>query len=282
MNFVDEPTSKQLIAVKQAILTRKGYYNLRIDGIAGGATLDAVTRCKSVHGLMARPFIGQLTDSLISHSNEKNIVHWDDVPVPDPEPTTISGDNPAMLAEAMKHIGVREWSGRNRFNPEIKKWADELKAADVLSWYPDDDIPWCGLFIAILALRCHPELTMPPNVLSARNWGGRDVPHGVNKNAADEPGWGKAGPSPQDGQSVYNGSVGIMWRTHKTKSWHGHIGVIFAQNDTHIGMVGGNQSNSVSLQWYPRSSFLGTRVVPGVVYHPAPKLATGTTGGSVT
>jgi peptidoglycan hydrolase-like protein with peptidoglycan-binding domain len=265
--------SDQLVYVKQGILTRKGYYNLRLDGIAGPGFEDAVTRCKAAHGLMARPYIGPLTDSLISAANEPNITPWGDLeiepPVSESEVTT-----PPMLREARKHLGTREIPGP-RSNPIIIGWASDLKAADALAWYPDDDIAWCGLFHAILALRCHPDLEMPPNVLSARNWGGRDVPRGVNKSAAVEPGWGQEGPAPQRGDSLHLGSTGIMWRTSRHRSWHGHIGIIDAQNTTHVRMIGGNQSNSVSRAWYPRGRFLGTRIVPGQTYIPAPTLPTG-------
>lgn len=276
------PMGQQLIAVKQQILARKGYYMFRIDGVAGVGTQDAVTRCKAAHGLMARPDIGPLTDSLISVANEKNLLHWGEVKPPAEVATgEVVAGVPPMLLEARRHLGVREWPGRDRFNPQIKEWSDELKAADVLDWYPDDDIAWCGMFHGMLALRCHPDLKMPPNILSSRNWGGRDVPRGVFKSAADEPGWGVAGPDPSKGEYVPLGCTGIMWRTSRLDSWHGHIGIIDAQNKTHVRMVGGNQDNSVSRAWYPRNRFLGTRLVPGIDYISAPVLPTGATGQSM-
>ena len=282
MVLENKPMGDQLIAVKQGILARKGYYVFKVDGIAGAGTRDAVTRCKAAHGLPARPDIGPLTDSLISVANEKNILHWDDVAPPAEVAKEPVDGVPPMLVEARKHIGVREWAGRDKFNPEIKRWSDELKAADVMDWYPDDDIAWCGMFHGMLALRCHPELKMPPNILSARNWAGRDVPGGVFKNSADEPGWGVAGPDPSKGEDVPLGCTGVMWRTSRTGSWHGHIGIVFGQNKTHIGLIGGNQSNSVSRAWYRRNQFLGTRLVPGIDYTSAPILPTGSTGQSMT
>jgi hypothetical protein len=278
MSFAGAPMGEQLIAVKQQILARKGYYLFKVDGIAGPGTDDAVERCKAAHGLMARPFVGPLTDSLISVANEAQIIPWDDVPSPIAESDPAGA--PPMLIEARKHLGVREWAGRERYNPKIKKWADELKAAGALDWYPDDDIPWCGMFHGILALRCHPDLPLPPNILSARNWAGRDVPGGVYKSAADEPGWGVKGPNPAEGDDVLLGSTGIMWTGSIKGDWRGHIGTIFAQNATHIGMAGGNQDNSVSESWYPRRRFLGTRLVPGITYVSAPIMKTGATGQS--
>jgi hypothetical protein len=278
MLLESRPMGEQLIAVKQSILARKGYYLFKVDGVSGPGTNDAVTRCKAAHGLMARPDIGPLTDSLISVANEANIIPWDDVPSPiaDSDPSGA----PPMLIEARKHLGVREWAGRDKYNPAIKKWADELKAAGALDWYPDDDIAWCGMFHGMLALRCHPNLKLPPNILSSRNWGGRDYPGGVFKSAADEPGWGVNGPNPAKGEDIPLGCTGNMWTGSINGDWRGHIGIVSAQNATHIRLVGGNQSNSVSEAWYPRSRFLGTRLVPGLNYVSAPAMKTGATGQS--
>lgn len=277
MDIMDLPPEGRLTHTLQTLLARKGCYDLRLDGLYGPATTNGVERFKRINGMVDRDYVGPLTWAALADPASKS---WEDFtpPIVDAETDT---DTPPMLAEAIKHLGVAEVPG-SRSNPVIMGWARDLKAADALDWYPGDDIAWCGLFQAILALRCHPDLPMPPNVLSARNWGGRDVPRGVFKDAASEPGWGEEGPRPQDGGDVPLGSTGIMWRTSKTGSWHGHIGVIDAANRTHVRMIGGNQANSVKRSWYPRNRFLGTRLVPGITYQSAPSLPTGATGDSMT
>ena len=60
---------------------------------------------------------------------------------------------PRTIAEALKLLGTAEVVGKGS-NATIMKWRDELKAAGVaISGYSDDDIPWCGLFAAIVAHR---------------------------------------------------------------------------------------------------------------------------------
>ena len=74
---------------------------------------------------------------------------------------------PKMLLEALRHYGCLEYKGRDN-NPDITRWAREVggKVADV---YRADEIPWCGLFIAICAKRAGYEL--PKDPLWALNWG---------------------------------------------------------------------------------------------------------------
>jgi len=276
MDIMELAPEKRLVHTAQTYLGKKGYYTLKLDGDYGPATSDAVIRFKRVHGFFDRDYLGPKTMAKLVSDKA---IPWDDWAPPLVSKEDVSG-LPPMLAEAVRHLGVREIPG-SKSEPVIMGWAQELKEEGALDWYTGDEIPWCGLFHAILALRCHKELEFPPNVLSARNWGGRDVPRGVNKSAADEPGWGSQGPNPQDSASVSLGSTGIMWRTSKTESWHGHIGIIDAQNSTHIRMIGGNQANSVSRSWYHRSKFLGTRRVPSVEYVNAPTLPTGSTGAAM-
>jgi len=257
-----------LVYTLQGYLQAHGYYNLKLDGDFGAGTSDAVERFKKVHGMRERDWVGPRTWDLLSSEDAKK---WADVPVAGDD-----GTMPPMLREARRHLGLREIPG-SRSNQTILDWAKD----GGIGWYKNDDIAWCGLFHLHLAMTCHPDLTPPPNPLSARNWAGRDVPGGVFKSAADEPGWGKEGPDPSKGEAVLLGSTGVMWRTSKTKSWHGHIGIVFAQNSTHIGLVGGNQSNSVSEAWYPRSRFLGTRIAQDDLPK-APTASTGTTGATMT
>jgi hypothetical protein len=258
-----------LVYTLQGYLQAHGYYKLKLDGDFGPATSEAVSRFKRVHGMNDRDWVGPRTWQLLSSDDA---IKWQDATPAIPVDVSL----PPMLREARKHLGLREIPG-SKSNQTILDWAKD----GGIGWYKNDDTPWCGLFHLHLGLTCHPELTPPPNPLSARNWGGRDVINGVFKSASAEPGWGEKGPDPSKGESVLLGSTGVMWRTSKANSWHGHIGIVFAQNSTHIGLVGGNQNNSVSEAWYPRSSFLGTRIAQDNLPE-APTARTGTTGASMT
>jgi hypothetical protein len=68
------------------------------------------------------------------------------------------------LQEAFHLIGTRERPGAGS-NEAILGWAHDL---DLTSY--DDDIPWCGLFVAHCIGSQLPEESMPNNPLGARNW----------------------------------------------------------------------------------------------------------------
>jgi uncharacterized protein (TIGR02594 family) len=80
---------------------------------------------------------------------------------------------PRMLQEARKLFGTREVAGSAN-NPVILGWAKEVGLAKS---YTDDAVPWCGLFLAVVAKRAGKPLVEGP--LWARSW----VAFG---NAADE------------------------------------------------------------------------------------------------
>ena len=54
---------------------------------------------------------------------------------------------PKILVEAYKLIGTAETIGKDN-NPKILDWADQL---GLKKTYTADEIPWCGLFMAIVA-----------------------------------------------------------------------------------------------------------------------------------
>jgi uncharacterized protein (TIGR02594 family) len=70
---------------------------------------------------------------------------------------------PRMLVEALKLYGVTEVAGEEN-NPEILGWANELG----LMAYNADAIPWCGLFMAYVAMKAGKKVPTAP--LWARNW----------------------------------------------------------------------------------------------------------------
>ena len=71
---------------------------------------------------------------------------------------------PRMVAEARKLYGITEVQGSGD-NPVILGWAKELGLAKI---YNHDEIPWCGLFVAIVAKRAGKALPAQP--LWARSW----------------------------------------------------------------------------------------------------------------
>jgi uncharacterized protein (TIGR02594 family) len=122
---------------------------------------------------------------------------------------------PLMLLKALELFGTVEWAKGS--NPVIMGWAEEvgLKGA-----YSDDDIPWCGLFIAVVAKRA--TWTPVASLLWARNWSkfGNPAPNGV--------------PMLCD-VMVFSRGTG------------GHVGLYVGEDNTTWHVLGGNQSNRVSI-----------------------------------
>jgi uncharacterized protein (TIGR02594 family) len=82
------------------------------------------------------------------------------------------GPLPAMLVEARKFIGTAEAPGPAN-NPAILEWAAELGLSNV---YTADAIPWCGLFMALVAHRA--DKPLPAGPLWALNWSNFGSPAG--------------------------------------------------------------------------------------------------------
>lgn len=71
---------------------------------------------------------------------------------------------PKMLVEALKLYGTLEFAGTPN-NPVIIGWAKEVGLGAA---YSGDAIPWCGLFIAVVAKRAGKQVAVDP--LWADNW----------------------------------------------------------------------------------------------------------------
>jgi uncharacterized protein (TIGR02594 family) len=129
------------------------------------------------------------------------------------------GQLPRTISEGLKLLGVAEITGRGS-NRTILAWRDELNAAGVtISGYSDDDIPWCGLFAAIVAHRA--GKVVPKKPLWARNWA-------------------------KFGALAVDASLGDVL-VFQRPGGGGHVGFYVAEDDTAYHVLGGNQGNRVSV-----------------------------------
>jgi len=227
--------TEELVASQQGRLADLGYYSGRIDGKPFAATQNAMSRFKAANGLRDQPFPGPVTMNMLWSHNAK--------PATPPQPR---GHDPAWLSEARNLLGTRESPGEAN-NPIIMKWARDLD-----QWYPGDDVPWCGLFVAHCMIRGAPQEPQAFNRLGARNW----LKYGAPCEALI-------------------GAVTVFWRTHPTKSWDGHVAILTAQNEDAVRVIGGNQSNNVTETWISRDRLLGFRAPTGFTGVQAPDAETG-------
>lgn len=135
---------------------------------------------------------------------------------------------PKMLVEALKEYGTLESPGTAN-NPKIIKWADEVggKVEDV---YKADSIPWCGLFMAVIAKRAGKDI--PKDPLWALNWGTFGV-------RVDKPMLGDT----------------LVF----TREGGGHVGIYVGEDDQAYHVLGGNTSDSVKIARISKSRLYTAR-----------------------
>lgn len=133
------------------------------------------------------------------------------------------------LEAAKRLMGVKETPGDEN-NPLIMGWGKRLKV-----WYPNDETPWCGLFVAHCIQSALPGEWLPDKPLGARKW-------------AD---WGIEC-TPQVG------AIMVFWRGSKD-GWKGHVGFYHAEDKTAYHILGGNQSNSVNIKRISKDRLLSAR-----------------------
>jgi uncharacterized protein (TIGR02594 family) len=128
--------------------------------------------------------------------------------------------SPKILVEAIKHIGTKEIVGKQH-NKKILAWAEAIGLKSV---YTNDEIPWCGLFIAYC---CHAQgLDVVKHPLWALNW---------NK-------FGNVAQVPMLGDVLTF-----------TRNGGGHVGIYVGEDTTCYHVLGGNQNNQVNVMRIEKS-----------------------------
>jgi uncharacterized protein (TIGR02594 family) len=122
---------------------------------------------------------------------------------------------PLLIQQAMKYLNVSEIKGPAS-NEVIMRWATHLGLEKT---YTNDDIAWCGLFVAYVVKRSGREPIENP--LWARNWRL----------------WGVQSPTPSLGDIL----------VFKRLGGGGHVGFYVAEDAKAFHVLGGNQKNRVSI-----------------------------------
>lgn len=133
--------------------------------------------------------------------------------------------------EAELMLGIHESTDTSR----LKAWFDRSVA-----WINPKEIPWCGAFVATCLRKWQPGIAIPDNPLGARQWGA----------------FGEAC-TPQQG------AVLTFWRGSKS-GWQGHAGFYAGEDPTAFHVLGGNQSNAVTITRIARDRLLQSRWPTGV------------------
>ena len=129
---------------------------------------------------------------------------------------TLSNSAPAWLKTAESTIGVREVPGAAN-SPTIMRWARQVGRYLGIP-YAADSTPWCGLWTAWVFDQ-H-GITPPPIAIRASQWGT----------------WGT---------KLTRGTPGAVLVF--TRAGGGHVGLYASEDEDNYHVVGGNQSDSVSV-----------------------------------
>jgi uncharacterized protein (TIGR02594 family) len=140
---------------------------------------------------------------------------------------------PNTIKLALAELGTAEVVGKGS-NKTIIAWRDELNSAGAkVSGFSDDDIPWCGLFAALITYR---RLKKAAEVVKEPLWALNWAKYGVKSPKASL------------------GDVLVFQRPSG-----GHVGFYVAEDDDAYHVLGGNQSNKVCITRVLKSRCVAVR-----------------------
>lgn len=216
----------EAVKALQKDLRRHGH-ELVIDGEFGLITRLAVERFQATSGIAADGLVGEVTSAYLRASSKP--IKSDKV-----LPSVL---RVAPWLSAMRGLsGTREIPGA-RSNPLILSWVRTLGARypalrPNISWYKNDDTPWCGLAMAEAVGECDPGYHPPLSPLLALNW----KPYGSK---LDWPTLGAILVARRKG-----GGHDTLYESEDSKYFYGR---------------GGNQSNSINVARLAKSRVVAMR-----------------------
>ncbi|MCV3211557.1 TIGR02594 family protein [Mesorhizobium sp. YC-39] len=150
----------------------------------------------------------------------------------DPKQDISPSDNlPGWMKFAYAELGQKEVTGAG-INPRI---AEYWKVSDTQQKFDNDDIDWSSVFVG----------------WALKQVGIEGTHSAINRTWLS---WGKE-------VDLQPGCIAVFWR-ESPSSPYGHAGFVLGQNGNAITVLGGNQSNAVSITQIQKSRLLGCRM-PG-------------------
>ncbi|MDU9006828.1 NlpC/P60 family protein [Sedimentitalea todarodis] len=220
MNFI-EWIQKRLIS--------HGFNPGTADGIWGRNTLNATLAFQRSRNLPAEGVLNKATIDALGAST---------LPA---APASAFAKSPASDAPARDLLDMMPWMSlalrkrgmhEGRDNPELR----EFLKSDGKTLGDPAQLPWCGDFVETCIAVTMTNAVLPGNPYLARNW-------------------------LKFGQTVDPcfGSVLVFWRK-KRSGTSGHVGFYYSEDADTYHVLGGNQSNSVSVTSLRKERLLGARL----------------------
>lgn len=203
-----------------------GAYAGVVDGVPGRQMVAGLKRFQTALGLKPTGLADEATVGLLRKDPQKpdsDFTIFTAVTVPIPT-------EPVWMREARRFMGLKEVAGP-RSNSTIIGWAKRL-GGWIASYYTDDDIPWCGLALAHWISFTLPSEPLPGNYLSALAWA-------------------------NFGSRLDTPALGAVLVFKRPGG--GHVGLYVGEDASHFHVLGGNQSNSVSVTRIEKARLVATR-----------------------
>lgn len=136
---------------------------------------------------------------------------------------------PTWLAHARAQLGVKEVAGP-KSSPTVLDYYARAAHPEI----KDDAVPWCAAFVGAMLKDAGVK---PSGSLAARSYEA----------------WGQ----PLPGGKPVLGCVGVKKRAGG--GWTGHVGFVVGATADRVFMLGGNQSDAVTIASFPRKDFTAFR-----------------------
>lgn len=205
----------------QRRLLAHGFNPGKVDSMWGRNTRNAVIAFQKAKNLSQT---GMLDEPTVLKLRAKS----DLGDIPDIEPGAELHEQFPWIQLVLQKKGLHE--GKN--NKELSRF---LKS-DGKTLGDPSKLPWCGDLVETAIALALPREALPTNPYLARNW----LKYGA----------------PQAAPAY--GDVLVFWRG-KPKGTSGHVGFYVGEDATHFHVLGGNQSNTISVARIAKSRLLGAR-----------------------
>ena len=192
-----------------------------VDGLWGRNTRSAVIAFQRAHAIRAD---GRLTAATVEALRAAPTRSARPTAAPDRDVI----DHMPWMALALRKKGLHETAN----NAELRRFL----RSDGPTLGDPARLPWCGDFVETCIAVTLPEAALPTNPYLARNW--------LSFGQAVQPCFG---------------AVLVFWRG-ALQGTKGHVGFYYSEDDQHFHVLGGNQSNRVSIARLAKSRLLGARL----------------------
>lgn len=214
-----------------------------VDGVVGRMTISALRAFQKANGL---PETGQAdAQTVAALRSEPSAAHAGAMIA---APRNAREMAAPWYEWALSQKGVHERRNRSL----VLSW---LKAA--ASWVSDTNTAWCGAFVRMAIAETLPTEPLPTNALSARAWANFGRPL----------------------KAPAKGAVLVFWRGSRA-GWQGHVGLYAGEDATTYHVLGGNQSDAVTVTRVRKDRLLAIRW-PSTVLPPTSGRFSGSVAGAI-